>query len=103
MLTQLICDAPRRRLSPLAQIQTPSAGHISEIYTSGMAAVVGSEVDYILDVNVVAANCERLEPVRKAMTFFSENAINCQGEIERRNSPRIKAATCDPGTLARKR
>jgi hypothetical protein len=95
----LICDAPRRRLSPLAQIQTPGAGHIGEFYTSGMAAVVGSEIDDVLDVDIVAANSERLEPVRKAMTFFSENAIDRQGEIERRNSPGVKTAACDASTF----
>jgi hypothetical protein len=76
ILTQLICDAPRRRLSPLAHIQAPSAGYIVEFYSSGMAAVIGSEIDDVIDVDIVAANCERLEPIRKAMSLFSENALD---------------------------
>jgi hypothetical protein len=102
-VAQSICDPPRRGLSPLAHIQEPGAGHVGEVYASGLAVVVGSEIDNILDIDIVTARCDRLESIRQTMRLFGVNAINRQAQIERRNSPWVKAATLLAGTIPRDR
>ena len=96
-------DPPRSRLAPARAVEHPRARHVRKFDIGGLATLVSSEVDDVIDINVVADNRQRIQSKPKAVRHLDDDAFGRGGQIERGNTSRIESAAGAAGPLSRQR
>jgi hypothetical protein len=91
---------PRRREPSAGKIIGPRASHSRQIDRLGSTSGFCSQIDDIVNVDVVSANRQRIKAVGEAMPHFNKHSFDGQSEIERRRADRIKTPTLRRCTLA---
>jgi hypothetical protein len=93
-----LCDKhfgnfPGRGASSTCEIIGPRATHRRQVDHLGSTSGFRSQIDDMIDVDVVGADRQRIEAMGEAMPHFNKHTFDGQSEIKRRRADRIKSST----------
>jgi len=103
-----LCDepvgnAPRRRISSVRDVGRPSTTEISQGRAVRLAAAVVPEIDHVIYIDLIGADGQRIESMRKSVRHLCDHSIDRESEIESRYTLGIEAAAVGLGAVTGKR
>ena len=84
----------------MGAIVSPGARQSRNIYFPGSSPGIGSQIDYILGIDVVGTDGQRIDPMTEAMAHLDQHSLNRQRQIQRRCTDRIEPSAFCRGTIA---
>lgn len=96
-------DAPRRGISSVRDIVRPGTTEISQDHTVRLPAAVVPEIDNVIYIDLIGADGQRIEPMRKPVRHLSDHSIDRESKIKSRHTLGTKAAAMCLGAVAGKR
>jgi hypothetical protein len=94
---------PGRGGSSVCKIIRPRTSHSDQIDHLGSTSGFSSQIDDIVNVDVVSADRQRIKAVGEAVPHFNEHTLDCQSQIKRWRADRIETPPFRRCTVARSR